>query len=512
MPRASQDAGGYCPSSLELQGDAHHCGNLFQSRKVHDQLLKIRFESSRTHHSACVSRMNPSRWLIHRRGNAGKSSRHLALAFIATALFAASGAGAESVYEASPDNYRRLIRLLGPGDTLALSAGEYREGLQAHNLSGEPGRPIIISGPQRGPAATFIARPGHNTVSIADSRYLVISNLVLEGDNLPVDGVKAEKQSRWTHDITLENLVIRGHGNNQQTVGISTKCPAWNWVIRGNTITGAGTGIYLGNSDGSAPFVAGLIERNVIVDTIGYSLQIKHQQPRPRIADMPETPSITIIRRNTFSKARGGSAGPDARPNVLLGHLPLSGAGVDDRYAVYGNLFYENPNESLLQAEGNVSLYNNLFINSGGNAIRIQPHNDVPREVNIFWNTVVARDLGVTVSVTDDRFRRLVTGNAVFAESPIQGGEQRSNITGSLSDAAVYLKRPFALLEEADFSPLPGRLDIASSSGDEFQGLPDWNYDFLGILRSHPVAGAYGGGAGVNGASPLVPAQPASRK
>ena len=147
----------------------------------------------------------------------------------------------------------------------------------------------------------------------------VIRNLVLEGNNVPVDGVKAEGHARWAHHITLENLVIRGHGNNQQTVGISTKCPAWNWVIRGVTIIGAGTGIYLGNSDGSAPFVAGLIERNLIVDSIGYNLQIKHQVARPDLPGHAGGQSTTIIRHNVFAKperglARGGAAQCARRP------------------------------------------------------------------------------------------------------------------------------------------------------------------------------------------------------
>src|SRR6266508_1810770 len=80
--------------------------------------------------------------------------RGLALAFVAFALLAAGDTGATSVYRGTPDNYRRLITLLGPGDTLALSAGDYRDGLPVHHLSGEPGRSITISGPRRGrPAA-----------------------------------------------------------------------------------------------------------------------------------------------------------------------------------------------------------------------------------------------------------------------------------------------------------------------------------------------------------------------
>ena len=176
---------------------------------------------------------------------------------LALSLTVAGAGQAQAIHEASPQDYRRAVAMLRAGDTLALAAGEYREGLTLRYLAGEADRPITISGPATGPPATFVARDGRNTVSIVDSQHLVIRNLVLDGRNLPVDGVKAEGNARWAHHITLENLVIRGHGNNQQTVAISTKCPAWNWVIRGNTIVGAGTGIYLGNSDGSAPFVAG---------------------------------------------------------------------------------------------------------------------------------------------------------------------------------------------------------------------------------------------------------------
>ena len=52
-----------------------------------------------------------------------------------------------------------------------------------------------------------------------------------------------------THHVTIENLNIVNYGADQQVVGISTKGPAWNWTIRGNRIVGAGTGMYLGNSD-----------------------------------------------------------------------------------------------------------------------------------------------------------------------------------------------------------------------------------------------------------------------
>ena len=112
--------------------------------------------------------------------------------------------------------------------------------------------------------------------------------------------------------------------------------------------------MYLGNSDGSAPFIAGIIENNLIVDTIGYNLQIKHQRPRPDFPGMPAGRSLTLIRHNVFAKAEGGVR-EAARPNVLLGHFPLEGSGTEDRYAVYGNFFYQNRYEALFQGEGNIA-------------------------------------------------------------------------------------------------------------------------------------------------------------
>src|SRR5262245_51698342 len=89
--------------------------------------------------------------------------RSLICVVVAAAFVAAGGAAAESTYRSDPANYRRVLPLLAPGDTLALSAGEYRDGLPLLDLSGEPGRPISISGPPEGPRAIFLARPGHAT-------------------------------------------------------------------------------------------------------------------------------------------------------------------------------------------------------------------------------------------------------------------------------------------------------------------------------------------------------------
>src|SRR5262249_44771097 len=147
-----------------------------------------------------------------------------------------------------------------------------------------------------------------------------------------------------SHDITiLDNTVIDADAG-QQIVGISTKCIAWNWSIQGNTIVGAGTGLYLGDSTGRAPFVNGLIAYNLIEHTIGYGAQVKDQNPYSLVPGMPSGPNTTIIRSNTFfDNDLQGSLGDGARPNLFTGGFPASGPGSSDTYQIYANVFDGNP-------------------------------------------------------------------------------------------------------------------------------------------------------------------------
>ncbi len=404
---------------------------------------------------------------------------------LATTMLAqfAGGSAAETL-SGTPENYRSLLPVLKPGDILRLSSGIYMGGLRLHGMSGAPGKPIIIAGATSGTGAVFVARPNANTISIKDSAYLVVRSLRLDGVGFPVDAVKAEGTSAFAHHITLEDLTIVNYGVDQQTIGISTKCPAWNWVIRGNVIRGAGTGMYLGNSDGGAPFIGGVIENNLVVDSLGYNLQVKHQNARSTV--MPAEPMRTVIRHNVFSKANNGSAGPLARPNVLLGHFPADGAGAEDSYSVYGNFFHENPTESLLQAEGTIDVHDNVFVNSAGDAVRIQPHHAPLRGVVVRRNTIVARGAGIGLRGADGLPRQSIEANAVFAGMPITGGAQRWNVTGAYEAARDFLVAPFAKPGEMDFSPRDGALDLAAIGN----GMADESDDFYGRQRGYPAAGA----------------------
>src|SRR5262249_27418766 len=122
-----------------------------------------------------------------------------------------------------------------------------------------------------------------NTIEIVNSSYVAIQHLTVDGKNIDgVFGISAKGGTgNLVHDIRVESSSFINHHGSQQHDAISTKTPTWGWIIRGNTIANAGTGIYLGNSDGTDPFVGGIIEDNLIMDPIGYCMEIKFQLPRP---------------------------------------------------------------------------------------------------------------------------------------------------------------------------------------------------------------------------------------
>jgi hypothetical protein len=309
-----------------------------------------------------------------------------------------------------------------------------------------------------------------------------------------VDAVKAEGVS---DHITLENLCIRNHGNDQQIVGISTKAPAWDWVIRGNIILRAGTGIYLGSSDGSAPFVHGVIEYNLIADTLGYNMEIKHQLPRPNLPGLPAAAGATIIRHNVFSKAARGMTGDMARPNLFVGHFPPAGPGEEDVYEIYGNFFYQNPTgEPLFQGEGNLAIYSNLLWNENGDAILIRPHHAFPRRVNVFANTIVAAGTGIKIVGAWEKSRQLVLGNIVFASMPILANDKADNLSGPVARAQAYLRHPQGPLGKLDLSPVPGRLPEGKLP-EGLLGYRDARLDFEGHDRKVASIGAYAGVAAI---------------
>jgi hypothetical protein len=410
-----------------------------------------------------------------------------------------------------PGYYLTLVGQLMPGDTLYLPAGTYSERLSLAGRQGTAASWIVILGPASGPPARITTTSTCcNTVQLDNTAYVALVNLTIDSAGLDaIDGINAK--SNPTHDILIEGCTLVGQGYHQSTIGISTKSPAWRWTIRRNRIIEAGTGAYLGNSDGTQPFIAGVIEGNLFINTIGYNMEIKHQVPygsQSWVAQIPPGPNRTIIRDNVFIKEKNGwepSRVAGARPNLLVGPFPDTGVGSSDLYEIYGNFFYKNPVEALLQVSGRVAVHDNVFAASGPGQLSayFTDHNGVLKLAHVYNNTLYSSAGGGIVFATSARQGDAVVGNLVATAGTAIGGSianSSGNLVAPVANAAAYFTNPSEVLGVMDFYPktsCPGcdgtRLDMSA-----FTSETSYDRDFNGTSKSgFTFRGAYAG-AGVN--------------
>src|SRR5512135_2168290 len=97
-----------------------------------------------------------------------------------------AGTAGATDYRANAQDYRDYLHRMQPGDRLLLAPGDYLQGLPLRNLAGHAGQPIVIEAAEPHEPPHFLARPGANTVSLVDVRYLVLRQLELDGRKQPV--------------------------------------------------------------------------------------------------------------------------------------------------------------------------------------------------------------------------------------------------------------------------------------------------------------------------------------
>ncbi|MBE7490616.1 MAG: putative Ig domain-containing protein [Planctomycetes bacterium] len=409
---------------------------------------------------------------------------------------------------ADPSNYTTLLATLTPGDTLQLAAGTYTNRLVINGLHGNSANWITIQGPATG-TATFNGVSGNNTVSLRNCSYIAIRNIRVDCLGLAVDGIKAEGYTttpHTVHNMLIEGVTIVNAGANQQIVGINTKCPCWNWTIRGCEIIGAGTGMYLGNSDGSQPFIRGIIESNRVYDPEGYCIEIKHQSNWPTGLGLPTGNGSTIIRNNVLIKTSRASGSGD-RPNLLFGGFPDSGDGGNDLYEVYGNFIAANPRESLIQATGRFTIHDNLLVDcpdAGFAGIFITAHQGkTVKLARVYHNTIHAAGRGIRVA--SGSTADLVAGNLVFSANPISGTitTNTGNLTDSVANAGNHVTAPGTTLGSMNFYPLAGQCTGAALDMTPMNGDAHYNLDFNGNSKAgFTYRGCYAGSGTNPGWSP----------
>lgn len=435
-------------------------------------------------------------------------------------LLVLPASGSATTYHANPTNLDAQMRKLAlPGDSLILDPGQYlNTGILLYNVSGTAALPIVVTGPASGtPATIYAPNPYTNTIQLDNASYVTIQHLVVNGtngvgDTLSVDGVNAKGHP--CHHITVDDLkfyAFQSFDRDQSIVGISTKTECWNWTIKNCFIHDAGTGIYLGNSDGSCPFIAGLLDHNLVMNTLGYDIEIKYQIPYAYLPGMPTAPSTTIIRNNVFIKSDDYLQGLE-RPNLLVDQFPSSGQGSSDHYEIYGNLIVHNPSEALIQASGRVSIHDNILVDPDPTyaALYLTDHDGILQKADVYNNTVYAGAQGIVFN-TQPREGGALVGNLVFATTPISAAPgvvipgQRDNVGDSPANAGLYVNAPSKILGQMDFYP---RSTCATCSGSPldlsaFAAQLDFDRDFNGTSKGQALfRGAYQG-SGANPGWPL---------
>ena len=121
------------------------------------------------------------------------------IGYLFLSLFFGSSAYAntQNIISATPSDYLAKLNNLRPGDTLLLEPGTYDDpnsapGLPFFNIHGEPGKPIVVTGPETGPRPIFLGRSTHNTVRFDNASYIVVRNIEVDGRDLGGDGIKAQ--------------------------------------------------------------------------------------------------------------------------------------------------------------------------------------------------------------------------------------------------------------------------------------------------------------------------------
>jgi len=389
------------------------------------------------------------------------------------------------VINADPSNYRACLRNLKPGDTLTLAAGTYSR-LPIIGLNGTPTAWITITGPNSGPPAVIAGEAEYDTVDILNSSYVAIENLRIDSLGIPgAFGISTKgHEENVTHHIRIEGNTLVGQNGGQQTDAISTKSPTWGWIIRYNQILGAGTGLYLGDSDGTQPFVNGVIEHNLVKDTIGYNMEIKDQNSIPDVPGMPAGPTSTIIRNNVFVKNDQPSPDGD-RPNLMVSAFPGTGTGSLNMYEIYGNYFLHNRREALFQGSGRISLHDNIFVDGPDSypAVVLRKQNNPLKIALVYNNTVYTSGKGIYFG-TRAQIYDAVVGNLVFASVPISGQimQQSNNVVDSVAKAPEYVKSP-AFAGAMDFYPLAGQCQGGPLDLSNFDTDTDYSVDFNGTSK-----------------------------
>jgi parallel beta helix pectate lyase-like protein len=125
-------------------------------------------------------------------------------ALLGLLLLAGTAFAAEQRVE-NDEQLRKACARLSAGDVLLLAPGEYRGGLMLADVTGRPGRPIVIAGADREHPPVFVG--GSEAIHLTRPQHVVLRDLVVRGQ--PGNGINIDEGGPGkgaAHHVTVERV------------------------------------------------------------------------------------------------------------------------------------------------------------------------------------------------------------------------------------------------------------------------------------------------------------------
>jgi len=249
------------------------------------------------------------------------------------------------------------LACLSAGDTLLIGDGTYAEELSAIISSTSYASATHLAG-KAGASSAVIIKPNSGTraMTLSNRRYIIISDIVFDGDLVSSDAVKVDSASDHIRFVRVE---IRNGTNQGLLISDSSDVECLSCIAHHSGSVDTQHGVYIGNSDNC------LIQGGSYYDNAGGGVHIANG-----------TPTGNIIEQIRSYSNKWGMVDADENGNTWRNNLFYSNTShganiisVTSSY-VYNNTFYGNGGIGVWSETDTtgILLKNNIvYNNTGGN-------------------------------------------------------------------------------------------------------------------------------------------------
>lgn len=249
------------------------------------------------------------------------------------------------------------LACLSPGDTLMIGDGTYAEELTSIVSSTSYAAATQMIG-KVGASSAVIIKPnsGNRAMTLSNDRYIIIQDLIFDGDLVTFDAVKVDSAS---DHIRFNRVTIRNGTNQGLLISDSAYIECLSCVVHNNGTTNTQHGIYISDSDNC------LIQGGSMYNNAGGGVHIASG-----------TPTGNIIERVRSYSNYWGFVDADESDNIWRNNLAYANTSHGFNIIsvwnsfLYNNTVYGNGGVGIYSdpdTEGILAINNIAYGNTGGN-------------------------------------------------------------------------------------------------------------------------------------------------